>query len=70
MLFKLRDAWVAQLIKHLTLDFSSGHDLMVHGFKSHIRLCADSVGPAWDFLSPFLSAPLLLVLSLSLCLST
>ena len=22
-------------------DFGSGHDLMVHGFELHIRLCAD-----------------------------
>ena len=26
-------AWVAQLVKHLTLDFGSGHDLAVHEFK-------------------------------------
>ena len=29
-------AWVAQSVKHL--DFSSGHDLSVHEFKSHVRL--------------------------------
>ena len=48
-------AWVAQLIKHLTLDFSSGHDLTVRGFEPHIGFCADSVEPAWDSLP--LSAP-------------
>ena len=26
-----RDAWVAQSVKHPTLDFSSGHDLPVKG---------------------------------------
>ena len=26
---KLEDAWVAQSVKHPTLDFSSGHDLGV-----------------------------------------
>ena len=31
-------AWVAQSVKHLTLGFSSGHDLMVHGIKPHIGL--------------------------------
>ena len=25
--FKNRGAWMAQLVKHLTLDFGSGHDL-------------------------------------------
>ena len=24
-----KGAWVAQLVKHLTLDFDSGHDLMI-----------------------------------------
>ena len=28
-------------------------------------LCADSTEPAWDYLSPFLSVPLLLMLSFS-----
>ena len=45
-------AWVAQPVKHLTLGFGSGHDLMVCGFKPQVIR-----EPAWDFLS----------LSLSLC---
>ena len=45
---------MAQSVKHLTLDFGSGHDLTVHGFE-RVRLCADSVEPAWDSPSP--SAP-------------
>ena len=44
-------AGVAQSAKRLTLDFSSGHDLTVHGFKPHVELCADSSEPAWDSLS-------------------
>ena len=51
-------AWLAQSVEGPTLDFSSGHDLMVHEFKPHIRLCADSVEPAWDSLFPSLPLPL------------
>ena len=58
-----RGAWVAQLVKHLTLDFSSCHYLVVHGIKPQVGLCADSEEPPWDSLSPFLSAPPLLALS-------
>ena len=33
-------AWVAQLVEHLTPDFDSGHDLMVHEFEPlHWALC-------------------------------
>ena len=52
------DAWVAQLVKYLTLDFGSGHDPMFPEFEPHVRLCADSAEPAWDSLSPHLSLPL------------
>ena len=54
---------MAQTVKHPALDFGSGHDLTVCEFEPHVGLCADSVEPAWDSLSPSLSA-LLLVLSL------
>ena len=64
----LGGAWVAQSVKRLTLDFSSSHDLIDGEFEPCIRLCADSVEPAWDSLSPFLSA--LSQLTLSLCLKT
>ena len=60
------DAWVAQSIEHLTLDFSSGHDLMGREFEPRIGLCADHTEPAWDSFSPSLSASLLLMLTLSL----
>ena len=43
---KLRGAWVAQSVKHPTLDFCSGRDLVV----PKIELCADSAEPAWDAL--------------------
>ena len=48
--------WVAQWVEHLTLDFGSGHDLMVCGIKPCVRLRDDSTEPAWDCLS--LSLPL------------
>ena len=33
---------MAKLVKHLTLDFGSGHDLKVHGIEPHFSLCTDS----------------------------
>ena len=38
---------VAQLVKRLTPDFDSGHDLTVCGIEPHVGLCTDSVDPAW-----------------------
>ena len=32
---------MAQLVKHLTLDFDSGHDVMVYGTELHIGLCIE-----------------------------
>ena len=52
--------WVAQLIKHLTLDFGSGHDLTVCEFEPQMGLHADSVEPAWDSVPLF---PLSLLIS-------
>ena len=51
-------------VKHLTRDFSSGHDLMVGEFEPHVGLCTDCVESAWDCLSLSLPLPC----SLSLCL--
>ena len=48
--------WVVQLVKHLTLDFGSGHDLAVHEIEPCIGLCTDSVETAWDSLSSSLFA--------------
>ena len=64
-----RGAWVAQSVGHLTLDFSSGHNLTICEFKPQVRLCADSSEPTWDSLSLSLSAPPLLMQALSLSLS-
>ena len=36
---------MAQLVGHLTLDFSSGHDLTVREFEPHVGLHADSSEP-------------------------
>ena len=38
-------AWVAQLVKHQTLDFTSGHGLTVSEIEFHVRLCAEHVEP-------------------------
>ena len=43
---------MAQLVKCLTLDLGSGHDVTVGEIKPCIKLCTDSVEPAWDSLSP------------------
>ena len=57
---------MAQLVKCPTLDFASGHDLTVPEIEPRVGLSSDSAEPAWDFVSPPLSAPSLLALSLSL----
>ena len=49
---------MAQSVKHLTLDYDSGYDLMVCEFEPQLELCAGGTEPAWD--------PLSLSLSLSL----
>ena len=54
---------MAQSVKRLTLDFGSGHDLMVCEFEPR----AGSVEPAWD--SPSLPLSLSLPCSLSHSLS-
>ena len=64
---------MAHLVKCPTLDFGSGHDLMVRENEPHIGICSGSTQPAWDSLSLSLSALpmhfLSLYLSLSLSLS-
>ena len=66
---KSGDTWVAQSVKHLTLDSGLGHDLMVHDTEPQVGIHTDSAEPAWDSLSPCLSAPPHLSLSLFLSLS-
>ena len=39
------------------LEFGSGRDLMACKFETCVRLQVDSMQPAWDALSPSLSAP-------------
>ena len=64
----LGGTWVAQSVTNPTLGFGSGHNLTVGGIKPRVGLCADSMEPAWDSLSPSFSAPPLLVFSLSVSL--
>ena len=52
-----RGAWVAQSVRHLTLDPGSGHDLMVGEFEPHVGLHTASTEPAWESLSLLLSLP-------------
>ena len=49
-----------------TVDFGSGHDLMVCGIGPCVGLCADGKELAWDSLSLSLSAPPLFAHALSL----
>ena len=57
---------MAQLVKYLTLELSSGHDLMLRDIKPCIGLCADSVEPAGDSLSLSVGSCPAYALSLSL----
>ena len=53
------------MVEGPTHSFSSGHDLTVCGFEPHVGLQATGAEPAWDSLSPSLTVPPLLALSLS-----
>ena len=64
---KVRGAWVTELVKSLTLAFSSGHDPSVVG-SSPTSGSLLSVEPAWDSFSPSPCSPPQLMLSLSLSL--
>ena len=64
-----RGTWAAQSVKRPTLGLGSGHDLTVRESEPRIRLCDDSVEPAWGSLSPPFSLPLPQLFSLSLSLS-
>ena len=61
---KLWGTWVAQLVKRQTLDFASGHDLTLLGFKPCMALCDAGTDPVWDSLSLSLPLPCLCMLSL------
>ena len=61
-----RDAWAAQSVRHLILDFGSDRGSHRHEIEPRVELGSVlGVGPAWDSLSPSPSAPLPLVLSVS-----
>ena len=47
---------MAQSVKYPTRGFGSYYDLAVREIEPHIGLCADRAEPAWDSLSPSLSA--------------
>ena len=57
---------MAQSVKRLTLDLGSGHDLTVRELEPRVGLCADCTEPVWDLLSPSLSGPPPLEVSLYL----
>ena len=57
---------MAQWVKHLTLDFGSGHDLTVYEFESHVGLCADGAEPAWILSLPLSLSAHACTLSISL----
>ena len=52
-------------LSRLSICLWLGHDLMVHEFEPCVRLCADSVEPAWDSVSPSLCYSTTHFLSLS-----
>ena len=54
----LRGTWVAQLVKGPTLDFGSGHDLMVRVIEPHVSLCA-RCGACLEFSFSFCLSPCL-----------
>ena len=66
----MRGAWVARLVKRLALDFSLILVMIswVCEIEPHIRLCAGSMEPAWDSLSPSLYPSPACMLSLCLAL--
>lgn len=44
--FKYISHWLVQMVKRLTLNFGSVHNLTVGGFEPYIRLCTDDEKPA------------------------
>ena len=56
-IFIFKGAWVAQLVKCPTLDFSLGHDLTFHELKPCTGFWTDNVESAWVSLPLFLPLP-------------
>ena len=52
-----RGTLVAQSVKHPTLGFDSGHDLMFCELEPHVGLCVASMEAAWDSISVSSSLP-------------
>ena len=59
-----RSAWVAQLVKHPSFDFGSGHYHMVVETESRIELWAENAELAWGSLPLSLPFPCAHMLSL------
>ena len=60
---------MAQSVKQWTLNSAQVmYNLKVPEIEPHVGFCADSMEPAWDFLSASLTAPPLLVCALILSL--
>ena len=62
-MYTKKSTWVAQSVKRQTLSQATISTLCE--IEPHIRLCADSGEPAWDFLCPSVSAPSPVSLSFS-----
>ena len=68
--FKSGDIWEPEWLSRLSIQLSVSAQVMIswfRGFETRVRLCADSPEPA--YLSPSLSTPPLLMLSVSLKIS-
>ena len=61
-----RGSWVAELVTCLTLDFGSGHDLVIRESEPQSGLRPDRAEAAWDSLSPSLCPSPAGVLSLNI----
>ena len=68
-IYRDRGIGVAQSVKHLTFDLGSSHDLTVGDTEPRLRLCTDSMEPAWDSVSLTLYPSSAHTLSLSLSFS-
>ena len=42
-IYEVKNTLDGGAVKHPILDFSSDHDLVVHGFEPYVGLCTDSV---------------------------
>ena len=61
---------MAQSVERLTLDFSSGHDLMTRGIKPGISLHTDNTEPALGFSLSLCLCPALVCVCVCVCAHT